>query len=116
MSSDQSTYPGPNEFTLQPPPEHHVHRDSEILPGFKGSSGPTHNYDASVTNDEQTWRPNGEKAFGAGSDTNAIMSGGQHSADPDSTQQREGKNPFADDRPMNVQPTNQGLYPTYMDY
>lgn len=109
MSTSQSNYPGPNQFAVQPPPEHHIHRDSEPLPGVKGSSGAAPNYDASVTNDSRTWKPNGEKAFGAGSDTRAVMSGGQHSADPDSTQQREGKNAFTDDRPMNVEPTNQGL-------
>ena len=108
MSTNQSNHPGPNQFTVQPPPEHHIHRDSEPLPGTRGQPSAPANYDASVTNDERTWQSNSEKAFGAGSDTRAVMSGGQHSADPDSAQ-HQGRNAFTEERPLNVQPTNRGM-------
>ncbi|KAI0070871.1 hypothetical protein K474DRAFT_1687280 [Panus rudis PR-1116 ss-1] len=115
--SSTNDYPGPNPFTTQPPPTHHIHRDSEPLPGARGASAAGANsatYDTNVTNDSQTWKPNNEKHFGAGTDTGAVMAGGQHTADFDSTgaashgqQQRaaEGRNAFNEDRPT---PTSQG--------
>jgi len=68
-------------FTQQPPPSHHIHRESEILPGARGAEHPAPNYDASVTNDDKIWTGKNERQFGAGTDTGAVMAGGQHTTD-----------------------------------
>lgn len=93
-----------NPYVSQPPPEHHVHRDSEVLPGARDAAASA-NYDASLTNDSQTWKDNNQRQFGAGTDDRNVMAGGQHdtSGAPDS-----GRNAFNSERPLNVQPTSQG--------
>ncbi|THH21764.1 hypothetical protein EUX98_g8285 [Antrodiella citrinella] len=110
-------------FTTQPPPSHHVHRDSEILPGGKGAEFQAAPYDTSVTNDSQTWKSNNEKRFGAGTDTGNVVAGGQHSTIPSSSLGEEnpsfrhggtGTLPASthdaprEERPLGVQPTSQG--------
>lgn len=97
-----------NPYVSQPPPEHHVHRDSEVLPGARDAAASA-NYDASLTNDSQTWKDNNQRQFGAGTDDRNVMAGGQHdtSGAPDS-----GRNAFNAERPLDVQPTSQGEYAT----
>ncbi|KAH8093078.1 hypothetical protein BXZ70DRAFT_1010564 [Cristinia sonorae] len=68
-----------NTFTTQPPPAHHIHRDSEVLPGATGAEFKPAPYETSTLNNPQTWRSNNEKQFGAGTDTGHVMAGGQHS-------------------------------------
>jgi len=112
-----------NTFSTQPPPSHHVHRDSEILPGAKGAESKAAPYDTSVTNDSQTWKSNNEKRFGAGTDTGNVMAGGQHTSAPSSSLGEEDPtfrhagagtpptsqhNAFQEERPLGVQPTSQG--------
>ena len=95
-----------SDFVNQRPPEHHIHRDSEVLPGARGSA-PAPNYSAEVTNDERVWQDNNQRQFGAGTDDRAVMGGAQHqSAAPPRAQ--SGRNAYNEDRPLNVQPTSQG--------
>ncbi|OSX64775.1 hypothetical protein POSPLADRAFT_1044230 [Postia placenta MAD-698-R-SB12] len=87
-----------NPYVSQPPPEHHVHRDSEVLPGARDAAASA-NYDASLTNDSQTWKDNNQRQFGAGIDDCNVMAGGQHdtSGAPDS-----GRNAFNSERPLDA--------------
>ena len=80
-----------------PPPAHHLHKSSDVLPGARGASSapaPPPNYAAEVTNDDEAWKSRNEREFGAGTDTRGVMAGGQYDR--------------ADERPMGVQPTEQG--------
>jgi len=104
-----------NPFAAQPPPSHHIHRDSEVLPGARGAERQPPNYDASNTNDQATWVPDNERRFGAGTDTTAPMAGGQHSTSATGVSGGDydqpppaGRNAYSEDRPMNVHPTSQG--------
>ncbi|CCL99813.1 uncharacterized protein FIBRA_01837 [Fibroporia radiculosa] len=104
-----STNSNTNPFVTQPPPEHHVHRDSEVLPGAK-RGGQAPDYSADVTNDSKTWADNNQRRFGAGTDDHMVMAGGQHDtlgtrSTPDGQQ---GNNAYTQDRPMDVKPTSQG--------
>ena len=70
-----------NTFTAQHPPSHHLHGSSDPLPGARGAPAPAApNYSADVTNDSRVWQNRNDREFGAGSDTAAVMAGGQHSA------------------------------------
>lgn len=95
-----------NPYVSQPPPEHHVHRDDEALPGSRGSA-PAANYDADVTNDSKTWVDNNQRQFGAGTDDNQVMAGGQYDT-PGAPSSDSGKNAFNQERPLDVKPTSQG--------
>ncbi|KIP05686.1 hypothetical protein PHLGIDRAFT_119589 [Phlebiopsis gigantea 11061_1 CR5-6] len=97
-----------NVYAQQPPPQHHQHTSSDILPGARGASEGTFDYSADVTTDPRVWQTNNERRFGAGTDTGAVMAGGQHSTtetDAPSTWDNSAAHP---DRPMNVQTTNAG--------
>ncbi|CAL1697758.1 unnamed protein product [Somion occarium] len=111
MSDNKFNFAGTNPFAVQQPPEHHIHRDSEPLPGAGGVPGAAPDYDATqaVTNESREWQPNHEKGFGAGSETGAVVGGGQHSADPDDAPFREqGRDAFIEARPLDVKPTERG--------
>ncbi|KZT65068.1 hypothetical protein DAEQUDRAFT_814502 [Daedalea quercina L-15889] len=90
----------------QRPPEHHIHRDSEVLPGARGGTDAT-NYSADVVDNDRVWQDNNQRQYGAGTDDHAIMGGAQHqSAAPSSA--ASGHNAYNEHRPMNVQPTSAG--------
>lgn len=126
---------GNNTFSSQPPPSHHIHRDSEVLPGTQGAEYPPAPYDTETTTNPETWKSNNERQFGAGTDTGNVMAGGQHStaatgtgsslgdADPSfrhggtgtpptSTGHASAKNDthdaFHEDRPLGVKHTHEG--------
>ncbi|KAI0632721.1 hypothetical protein C8Q77DRAFT_1073741 [Trametes polyzona] len=108
-----SQFPTTNQtFTTQPPPSHHIHNSSDPLPGARGAAAAqAPNYSAEVTNDSRVWQDRNQREFGAGTDTGAVMAGGQHSADPDtarSTSAQDGRTAFSEDRPMDVEPTERG--------
>ena len=67
-----------NVYVAQPPPAHHQHQSSDVLPGARGADHAAVDYSADVTNDSRTWEGKNERRFGAGTDTGAVMAGGQH--------------------------------------
>ena len=85
-----------------PPPAHHRHKSSDVPPGARGASSaqqsspapPPPNYAAEVTNDDEACKSRNEREYGAGTDTRGVMAGGQYDR--------------ADERPMGVQPTEEG--------
>ena len=91
-----------------PPPAHHLHKSSDVLPGARGASSaqqsspapPPPNYAAEVTNDDEAWKSRNEREFGAGTDTRGVIAGGQYDR-----AEREGER----ERPLGVQPTDQGV-------
>lgn len=93
-----------NLFTSQPPPQHHQHDSSDVLPGARGGD-PTVDYSADVMNDSQTWQSNNERRFGAGTGTGAVMAGGQHGG---GDYEDDHHDAMEEGRPMNVQPTRAG--------
>ncbi|PCH42892.1 hypothetical protein WOLCODRAFT_58811, partial [Wolfiporia cocos MD-104 SS10] len=99
-----------NAYVSQPPPAHHIHRDSEALPGARGGSSAA-DYSADVTNDSRTWTDNNQRRFGAGTDDSHIMAGGQHDS-PGASRATSGSdaghNAFNQERPLDVEPTSQG--------
>ena len=105
MSSANNNFD--NVYAQQPPPEHHQHRSSDVLPGARGANNGAVDYSSNVTNDSDVWQTNNERRFGAGTDTDAVMAGGQHSTTatnvPSTTD-----NAFEPERPLNVQPTSAG--------
>ncbi|KAH9886962.1 hypothetical protein C8Q73DRAFT_794998 [Cubamyces lactineus] len=116
MSQYPPTNAASNTFTTQPPPSHHLHGSSDPLPGARGAAPAAPNYSADVTNDSRVWQDRNQREFGPGSDTAAVMAGGQHSAGTtgpgkeasaydDNTM---GKTAFNEDRPLGVQPTERG--------
>ena len=114
MSSAQNNFD--NVYVTQPPPEHHKHQSSDVLPGARGAQQDPVDYSADVTNDSRVWQGKNERRYGAGTDTGAVMAGGQHASDetqPPSTfdDQRFERSSGAgqSDRPLNVQPTSQGV-------
>ena len=123
-----------NHFITQPPPSHHVHRDSEPLPGSdaqnKGTYPPAP-YETTTLNDPNTWKSDNEKRYGAGSDTNNVIAGGGFSAGGSSLGQSDNTrgqadpavgghhrssgtgvqhDAFHEDRPLNVKPAPEGPY------
>lgn len=110
MSSANNNFD--NVYAQQPPPEHHQHRTSDVLPGARGADQDTVDYSADVTNDSRVWQTNNERRFGAGTDTGAVMAGGQHSTTetgiPSTTDSGLDRAADDSDRPMNVQPTSAG--------
>ena len=97
-----------SDFVNQRPPEHHIHRDSEALPGARGSA-PAADYSADVMNNEHVWQDNNQRQFGAGTDDRAVMGGAQHqSASAPGAQ--SGRNAYNEERPLNVQPTSEGRW------
>ncbi|EMD32826.1 hypothetical protein CERSUDRAFT_161359 [Gelatoporia subvermispora B] len=93
-----------------PPPVHRQHNSDDVLPGAQGGLRPA-DYSTEVTNDSRTWKSNNERQFGAGTDTGAVMAGGQHDS-PEQHQARSqsdvGHNAFSEDRPLGVEPTSEG--------
>ncbi|EPS99212.1 hypothetical protein FOMPIDRAFT_1030937 [Fomitopsis schrenkii] len=97
-----------SDFVTQRPPEHHIHRDSEVLPGARGSA-PAPDYSADVTNNDRVWQDNNQRQFGAGTDDRAVMGGAQHqSAAAPSTRAQSGRDAYNEDRPLDAQPTPAG--------
>ncbi|KAI9061869.1 hypothetical protein FKP32DRAFT_1594074, partial [Trametes sanguinea] len=95
-------------LTTQPPPAHHLHSSSDPLPGAPSSNAnAAPNYSADVTNDSRVWQGRNEREFGAGSDTGAVIAGGQHQA-VSGGDEREGKTAYTEERPMGVQPAARG--------
>ncbi|OBZ74533.1 hypothetical protein A0H81_05193 [Grifola frondosa] len=95
-------------FSRQPVPTHHVHHSSDVLPGARGGTPPA-DYSTDVTNDPRTWQDNNQRRFGAGTDTSAVMAGGQHNTpEAGAHQTAPVHSAFNEDRPMDVQPTSQG--------
>ncbi|OCH84009.1 hypothetical protein OBBRIDRAFT_742343 [Obba rivulosa] len=93
-----------------PPPVHRQHDSNDVLPGARGGARPA-DYSAEVTNDSRTWKDSNERQFGAGTDNDAVMAGGQHDTpeQPQARSQSEvGRNAFNEDRPLGVQPASQG--------
>ncbi|KAI0351258.1 hypothetical protein OH77DRAFT_1498671 [Trametes cingulata] len=71
--------PSNSTFTQQPPPTHHIHNPSDPLPGSKGAAAPAApDYSADVTNDPRVWQDRNQR----GTDTGAVVAGGQHAASP----------------------------------
>ncbi|KAI0776638.1 hypothetical protein BD413DRAFT_610249 [Trametes elegans] len=99
-----------NTFTAQPPPAHHIHRDSEPLPGSRGAAPAAPNYDAAVTNDSATWQSRNEREFGAGTDTGAVVAGGQHQGGrgPFGSNPTDSRTAYDEPRPLGVEPTERG--------
>ena len=95
-----------NTFAHQMRPYHHLHTQSEALPGVSGAA-PAADYSTEVTNDSNVWKDTNERRFGADTDTNAVMAGGQHSTTATHTPGRKG-GVFGEGRPLGVQPTSQG--------
>ncbi|KAI0705993.1 hypothetical protein C8T65DRAFT_809580 [Cerioporus squamosus] len=105
MSSNTNTNSGTaNTFATQPPPTHHVHKSSDVLPGARGASQAAPNYSTDVTENPRVWQDAHERKYGAGSDTRAVVAGGQH----DSPNADTGSSAFEGERPLGVQPTEQG--------
>ncbi|KAI0728821.1 hypothetical protein C8Q72DRAFT_875553 [Fomitopsis betulina] len=50
---------------------HHIHRDSETLPGARGSAAAA-NYSTDVTNNDRVWQDNNQRRFGAGTGDRAY--------------------------------------------
>ena len=97
-----------NVYAQQPPPEHHQHTSSDILPGARGANEGAVNYSADVANDSRVWQTNNERRYGAGTDTGAVMAGGQHSTTDTDVPSTWDSNASDSNRPMNVQPTSTG--------
>lgn len=100
-----------NVFATQPPPAHHTHNSSDVLPGARGGDSAP-NYSTDVTEDARVWETSNERRFGAGTDTTTVMAGGQHRGG-DSALPSMQDNSFAHDahheeRPLNVQPASAG--------
>ncbi|THG95966.1 hypothetical protein EW026_g5770 [Hermanssonia centrifuga] len=94
-----------NVFAAQLAPEHHTHQSSDVLPGARGVA-PAPDYSADNTNDSGVWEGNNKRRFGAGTDTNAVMAGGQHNGDNyTATDDADFEH---DERPMNVKSTGAG--------
>ncbi|KAH9837672.1 uncharacterized protein C8Q71DRAFT_555496 [Rhodofomes roseus] len=93
-------------YATQRPPEHHIHRDSEALPGARGGAAAA-NYAPDVTNNERVWQDNNERQFGAGTDDRAVMGGAQHQSAA-SPSAESGHTAYNEDRPLSVQPTSAG--------
>lgn len=113
MSSAATNYD--NVYVAQPPPEHHKHQSSDVLPGARGAHQGAVDYSADVTNDSGVWESRNERRFGAGTDTGAVMAGGQHAGGQtdipstmDDQRFEHGAGTGESDRPLNVQPTSQG--------
>ncbi|RPD76813.1 hypothetical protein L226DRAFT_611240 [Lentinus tigrinus ALCF2SS1-7] len=102
-STNTATGAGDNTFATQPPPTHHVHKSSDVLPGARGAaasdSQSAPNYSTDVTENPRVWQDAHERMYGAGSDTRAVVAGGQY----DSPNTGVGS-----ERPMDVQLTEQG--------
>ncbi len=103
MSSTNTTGAG-NTFATQPPPTHHTHKSSDVLPGARGASQVAQDYSTNVTENPRVWQDEHERKYGAGSDTRAVVAGGQHDAP------NTGSSAFEGERPMGVQPTEQGAF------
>ncbi len=103
MSSTNTGGAG-NTFATQPPPTHHTHKSSDVLPGARGASQAAQNYSTDVTENPRVWQDEHERKYGAGSDTRAVVAGGQHDAPNTRSPEFEGA------RPLGVQPTEQGAY------
>lgn len=115
MSSAANNYD--NVYVALPPPEHHKHQSSDVLPGARGAQQGPADYSADVPNDSRVWQNNNERRFGAGTDTGAVMAGGQHAGEETESpsafeDQRfdQGSNASQSDRPLNAQPTSQGTF------
>ncbi|KAH9951191.1 hypothetical protein B0H21DRAFT_705844 [Amylocystis lapponica] len=54
FNSNPNAYNPTDTYAAQPPPAHHVHHDSEPLPGTRGAA-PAPDYDADTTNQSRTW-------------------------------------------------------------
>jgi hypothetical protein len=113
MSSADNNFD--NVFATQPPPAHHQHRSSDVLPGVRGANQGAVNYSADVTNDSRVWEGKNERHFGAGTDTGAVMAGGQHAGGqtglPSTIEtDEEHHEEHHEERPMNVQPTGAGKH------
>ncbi|KAI0363951.1 hypothetical protein BV20DRAFT_957254 [Pilatotrama ljubarskyi] len=108
-----SQFPPSETFAKQPPPSHHIHNSSDPLPGSRGAAPAAPDYSADVTNDSRVWQDRNEREFGAGTDTGAVVAGGQHSASP-APGQGLGENPrgsrtaYDEGRPLGVQPSEAG--------
>ncbi len=101
-----------NVFAAQPAPEHHTHQSSDVLPGARGVA-PAPDYSADNTNDSGVWEGNNKRRFGAGTDTNAVMAGGQHNGDNyTATDDADFEH---DERPMNVKSTGAGNVSLYIN-
>lgn len=98
-----------NVLAQQPPPQHRTHASTDVLPGAKGGALAP-DYSAEVTNDPEAWKSNNERRFGAGTDTGAVMAGGQHRGDTDETEGDHQHDAIHEERPMNVQPTGAGMW------
>lgn len=114
-------------FATQPPPSHHVHKSSDVLPGARGAAGQQAppDYSMDVTENSRVWQEPQDSdqhertTYGAGSDTRQVVPGGQHDYDtPKNTQTASapatgagagsgppGHGAYSEDRP---QPTEQG--------
>lgn len=105
-----SQFPTTNEtFATQPPPSHHIHDSSDVLPGARGAAQAAPDYSADVTNDSGVWQDRNQREFGAGTDTGTVMAGGQHSTSPEPFEDTQGgRTAFNEDRPMGVEPTERG--------
>ena len=101
MSQNNFTGAG-NTFASQPPPTHHVHKSSDVLPGARGAAQDAPNYSTDVTENPRVWQDEHERNYGAGSDTRQVVAGGQHDT-PDN-----GRSAFTEARPLGVEPTEQG--------
>ncbi|KAI0798167.1 hypothetical protein C8Q75DRAFT_802059 [Abortiporus biennis] len=101
MSSTGIPTTNDSTFSAQPPPSHHIHRDSEILPGARDSHTAAAPYDVETTNNDRTWKDANQQRYGAGTDTGAVMAGGQHSGNPGSSINDA-------HRPLDVQPAPEG--------
>ncbi|KAI8992791.1 hypothetical protein BD414DRAFT_482217 [Trametes punicea] len=95
-----------------PPTETVQQTSSDPLPGARGAAPAAPNYSADVTNDSRVWHAppdRNERQYGAGTDTGAVMAGGQHQAEETgSLDEGAGKTAYTEDRPMGVQPTERG--------
>ncbi|TBU24885.1 hypothetical protein BD311DRAFT_809650 [Dichomitus squalens] len=102
--SSTNDYSTPSRLPADaPPPAHHLHKSSDVLPGARGAnqqqqSAPP-DYSADVTESPEAWKSKNERAFGAGTDTHNVMAGGQF----DRIEEDDDA-----ERPLGVQPTAQG--------
>ncbi|TFK81973.1 hypothetical protein K466DRAFT_557244 [Polyporus arcularius HHB13444] len=96
MSSTNTAGAG-NTFATQPPPTHHTHKSSDVLPGARGASQAAQNYSTDVTENPRVWQDEHERKYGAGSDTRAVVAGGQHDAPNTGSSAFEGERPMGED-------------------
>lgn len=110
MSSANFTNQSDPTFTAQPPPAHHIHRDSEILPGARGAETKSSDYGTAVTNDPQTWARQDQQRP-SGVDSHGAIAGAQHGLGVGETDHsgHHGRSALSEDRPLGVQPASQGL-------